>query len=630
MANEPSEHKRNLFEVDNARNLSMQELVETFIPTQSFWRLLSAKHHVLLGTRGHGKTALVKMLSHNHLALLARSGNEPRAESAIHNQEFIGIYVPTRLEWVGGLKNKPWLDEKEREELFQWRLNLACCIAFLPIAESCISNYVNGKANQARAEKDLAHQLSTDWIADNDQLFDDLLQLRHYIEDMDYKKQIQVIRVRAAGCLAPGESPVGIAFSTDLFLPLRHGIKRLSRILSINPNCSWLLCLDEAEFLEEMDHRIINSHMRAFPDNLFFKMTTKPYCHHTLETNTRESLVHGHDFEYVNMTYDNVLTAVTLGEHETVGTRFGRSLFSRILEASDPKIAQTRRKKALSVNEVLGVSEILDPRKEDWGANSKNMTLLETYASNKTIERTHRLIESGNIKSFRDQIGRKIQGVLLLREARENWKGNKAVTAYSGASMAIRCADGNPRRLIRIFNTLLMLRPKEQRRKHRLRITSVISPREQTRAMLSLSASTLNQVRSLPKTGYRLHEFLCMLGSYMHADIHKKPIVTDQVSSIKLDDSVSDEEWELVMEGVDEGFLYPNISAGNPDEMPWREGTFHLTYALAPYFFLLPRRGKYVKLKTIKKFHTIAEKEQYKYISDGPKQLSLFYEKGDA
>ena len=104
MENEPLEHKRNLFEVDNARNLSMQEQVETFIPTQSFWRLLSAKHHVLLGTRGHGKTALVKMLSHNHLALLAQSGNEPRVESAIRNQEFIGIYVPTRLEWVGGLK----------------------------------------------------------------------------------------------------------------------------------------------------------------------------------------------------------------------------------------------------------------------------------------------------------------------------------------------------------------------------------------------------------------------------------------------------------------------------------------------------------------------------------------------
>ena len=117
--------RRNLFEIDNARNLSKEELVETFIPTQSFWRLLSAEHNILLGARGQGKTAVAKMLSHDHLADLAETKTEPRVTSAVQNQEFIGVYLPTRLEWVGGLKNKSWLDEKEREELFQWRLNLS-------------------------------------------------------------------------------------------------------------------------------------------------------------------------------------------------------------------------------------------------------------------------------------------------------------------------------------------------------------------------------------------------------------------------------------------------------------------------------------------------------------------------
>ena len=74
------------------------------------------------GARGAGKTALAKMLSHDHLALM----KDPQAESAIREQQFIGIYVPTRLEWVGGsLKNKPWQTEVQKEEFFQWRLNLA-------------------------------------------------------------------------------------------------------------------------------------------------------------------------------------------------------------------------------------------------------------------------------------------------------------------------------------------------------------------------------------------------------------------------------------------------------------------------------------------------------------------------
>jgi len=194
--------------------------------------------------------------------------------------------------------------------------------------------------------------------------------------------------------------------------------------------------------------------------------------------------------------------------------------------------------------------------------------------------------------------------------------------------MAIRCADGNPRRLIRIFNTLLMLRTNEQRKMHKQRKASVIPYRVQTNAMLSQSASTLNQVRSLPVVGYKLHEFLCMLGNYMHADIYEKPIGTDQISSIELDDDVSDEEWELIKKGVGEGFLYPNISSGNPDEVPWRKGTFHLTYALAPHFFLLPRRGKSAKLGKIKMFQEMSKKEQKAFVKSGHRQLSLFDEGG--
>src|SRR3954469_17449423 len=137
MVADTSSHKRNLFEIENARNLNTKELVDTFVPTQSFWRLLSAKHHVILGARGSGKTALAKMLSHDHLAML----DDARAQSAIREQQFIGVYVPTRLEWVGALKNKPWQSEKQKEEFFQWRLNLSCCLALVTTLESCIRSY---------------------------------------------------------------------------------------------------------------------------------------------------------------------------------------------------------------------------------------------------------------------------------------------------------------------------------------------------------------------------------------------------------------------------------------------------------------------------------------------------------
>jgi hypothetical protein len=623
---EPSRHRRNLFEVDNARNLSMQELVETFIPTQSFWRLLSAKHHVVLGARGHGKTALAKMLSHDHLSLMAQTRDEPRARSAVRDQEFIGIYLPTRLEWVGGLKNKPWLNEREREELFQWRLNIASCIAFIPIANSCISAYVEGKLKQVQSERELVHQLSKDWIVEPGFEFDDLLQLRRHLEDTDYRKQIQILRKRAAGELPDGEMLEGLAFGIDLFAPLRQGIRQLSRLLSLNPNCTWLVCLDEAEFLEEMDHRVINSHMRAYPDNMFIKMTTMPYCHYTLATNIGADLVPGHDFEYVNMDSDRVLVARARGETDTIGTLFGRTLFKKLIEASDPQVAGATGRDTPSAWDVLGETKILDPRREDWSVNSENMKLLERYGSPETVGRAHRLIGTSR---FRDEISRKMRGALLLRQEVEEIKGNKALRAYSGARMAIRCADANPRRLIRIFNSLLMLQSREQHRLRKARLTSWISPEDQTRAMRTLSASTLNQVRSLPEVGPELHTFLCMLGEYMQMSLYSKPLTTDQITSVTIDDTISEKDWKIVRVAVGQGLLHPNVSSGNPDEMPWREGTFHLAYILAPHFLLLPRRGKAVKLRAVQRFHGQPQRTEEPFVKYGYKQLSLFGEGGD-
>ncbi len=85
----------------------------------------------------------------------------------------------------------------------------------------------------------------------------------------------------------------------------------------------------------------------------------------------------------------------------------------------------------------------------------------------------------------------------------------------------------------------------------------------------------------------------------MHSELHDKPLGTDQVSSIKIDDSISDFEWNLIQVAVGYGLLHPNIGTNNTDEMPWRSGTYHLSYSLAPHFLLFPRKGKAVNLKTI-------------------------------
>jgi hypothetical protein len=624
MLAETAIHKRNLFEIENARNLTREELIQTFVPTQSFWRLLSAKHHVILGSRGSGKTAIAKMLSHDHLSRF----NEDRAQSAIGTKAFLGIYVPTRLEWVGGLKNKPWQSEREKEEFFQWRLNLSSCAALLATLRSCVDRYIEGDpGDQARAERELSLALSESWT-DNGQALQTFRDLHRHLQDTEFRKHQQLARLRSGGESSAKEPPVGLSFDCDLFVPLRRGITLASRVLDIREDSAWLVCLDEAEFLEESHHRIFNSHMRAYPENLYFKVTTMPYCHYTLATNAGVSLDVGHDFEYVYIDTDPVLYERTLGESGRIGTQFARKLFSKRADASGLIDRQQRRGQSqtsqseeelqpFTVKDLLGRSELLDPAPSDWRPGSRYMNLLEKYGSTETIARARNLLGS---KRFMPAIGRKIQGALLLREAKDLMRGNQEADVYSGATMAIRCGDANPRRLIRIFNSLLLVEWNKVKRGRWLSI----SPKDQTRALRKLSTSTLVRVNSEPLLGPDLYNFLRAIGEYMQSCLFDHPVTTDQVSSIKVDNDVSDLQWELIKRAVGLGLLFPNVGPSHRDEMPNREGVFHLAYVLAPHFFILPRRGKYRSLSTIIKFQQDLGSSRSSERTNSKEQIGLF------
>ena len=620
--------KKNLFEIDNARNLSKRQMVDTFVPTESFWRLLSQKHHVILGSRGSGKTALAKMLSHDHLCCL----DDPRAKSFIRDQEYIGIYLPTRLEWVGALKNKPWQNEIEKESLFQWRLNLSSCMAFLQAIESCNNTYMDGRALRARTEREICVNLSEAWF-DNGAQLETFSKVQKKLDDIHFRKHFQLEKKRILGTLSPNDMMIGAAFETDLFLPLRYGIKICTSLLNINNETTWLVCIDEAEFLDNSHHKILNSYMRAYTDNMFFKITTMPYCHYTLDTNTRVGLVDGQDFEYVYIDYDRVLLERATNEINTIGTQFARKLFKKRADASGitayqrpisiPKKGKKIKKAPVEINlrSLLGYSKVLDPKDNDWSIGSENMRLLEKYANDSTLKRAMSLFGS---KRFGNEISRKIHGALILCDLKKKLSGNMNSDAYGGASMVIRCGDANPRRLIRIFNKMLLAKWTDItdgsifHDEADLRIPQT----NQTAALQALSSTTLSRTQSEPTVGKKLYEFLIHIGNYMHNHLHNQKLTTDQVSSIEINQDVSDNDWELIKRAVGLGLLYPNVAQNKRDELPFRTGSFRLAYILAPHFFLLPRRGgKPHKLSTIKKYklsHDLGE------VSNEFKQLSLF------
>jgi hypothetical protein len=498
--------------------------------------------------------------------------------------------VPTNVEWVGGLKNKPWQTEAEKEYFFQWRMNLSTSLAFVKTIGSCLDTYVHDTVERASLERDIAQELYSSWCPETSGGVISLNCLQRRLEDIQYKKQQQMARKRAQGALRPGEELVGLAFETDLFTPLRRGITVVSRALNFPSECTWILSLDEAEFLETIHHRILNTHLRGHSGNLVFKITTMPYHHYTRDTNTRVSVNVGHDFEYVYIDEDH-----STGRGRGAYT-FAQRLFAKRASASFPKGMK------VTLHGLLGSSRILEPQSTEWSIDSHEMCLLKKYVDDATYARAMRLFS--NRKKFRDQIARKLRGALLVREAIEGIRGRGEPDIYSGDLMAIRCSDGNPRRLIRIFNNMLLQARGEYARSDVPRSMPDVSafplPRkEQTRVLTSFAASTLKKVNSEALCGPDLYNLLECIGKYMSDALHNGKLSTDQVSSIEVGRRVSEAQWRLITAAVGLGLLFPNIGAKNPDHMPEREGVFRLAHVLAPYFKIVPRRGTAVSLSTI-------------------------------
>lgn len=559
----------NPFENDNARNSTPEDLPYQFVWTTDFARLISPKNHVLIGARGSGKTAIIKMLSHEYLSRL----NHESALKLVRDKSFIGTYVPMRLSWVGGLKNKPWLTEKGRENHFQWRLNVACCSAFISTIESCLRSYVTGKVESIVAERDLCLQLSAAWFPDTPA--ESIDTLRQNLAEVEYRKLLDEEKLRVNEGVE--FSKVGVEFDIGLFEPLKRAITILKNRIKFPQSAIWAVCLDEAEYLSVEYQRILNSHLRTFADGLVFKITTMPYKHYTLDTNTAVPLVRGDDFDYIYLDSMEV-SKRTLSEYESL-RKFSTELFERRLKGS------RWEKSGVTLEMLLGTSYILS---EKSVPQDVLIELIAKHSNEKTLERAKYLLGTSK---FDDEIGRKLKGALLLRDASAQIKGNSSSTIYSGVEMVIRCSDGNPRRFISLLNSMYLAGTDETGFKP-------VPPSVQDRILRHFSTTEFRRIISEPNHGNDIHNFLLKIGKFFKDALHFKPLSSDLILSFRYNMN-DDSTWDVVSEAVGVGLIRPLVEKSDFDELPVREGTFRLSYMLSPYFSLLPRRGRAISLSTV-------------------------------
>jgi hypothetical protein len=302
-----------------------------------------------------------------------------------------------------------------------------------------------------------------------------------------------------------------------------------------------------------------------------------PYKHYTLNTNTEVPLVRGDDFDYIYL--DSLeISKKSSSEYDAL-KRFCDDLFKRRLSGS--RWDQT----GVTLEMLLGSSFILSDKTID---RDELLLLIKKYANTTTFERATYLAGS---PKFDDEIGRKLKGALLLRDAASKLKGNTSSTIYSGVEMVIRCSDGNPRRFISILNSMYMAGNEDAGFKP-------VPQSIQDRILRHFSNNEYRKIISEPDHGANIHKVLSKIGKYFKDCLHFRPLSSDLILSFRY--NVDDPEiWSVIAEAVGLGLIRPIVEKSEFDELPVRKGIFRLSYMLSPHFLLLPRRGKQIALSTI-------------------------------
>jgi hypothetical protein len=575
------------FEVDNAKQLSVEKTVSYFVPPEGFTNLFFPKNHILLGSRGSGKTTWVRMLAHDHMVLAAKN-NEVAYDYARDalQRNVIGIYVPTNIGLVGSLKNKPWQDDVHSELFFQWRLNLHSCAALIPIIRSCIDHYISSEHERTVAEFKICKELSSFWTRKANEITT-LDSLKLLVAKVEAERIDSMSMFRARGL---STDALNDYFDSELFQPIRFGIRIISHHIGIPDDALWMLCIDEAEYLTEGHHRILNTHLRTAAGNLVFKIATMPFAHHTLATNAADPVREGHDFDYAYVDYTPIDSR---GAHDDGAfLRFAREVFKRRIRA------QISNAKSLTLQQMLGPSPLIDEKPLDTPQEIEAfMETLRKFANDVTYIRAQRLLR-GDVKKFRSEIARKMHGALLLRESLQAKGGNSKLRVYTGELMIVRCSDGNARRLMRLLNALIKtIVPNGGQ--DEASATYPIPPTIQNEVLEMIGRDALHRIQSEPPNGLQTYQYLMAVGNYMQKIFGARRLGSDFISSIIVNRDDGPSIQQFVKQAVQLSLLTPSRENARNGPNEACEGTFHFAFLFAPIFGLLPRRNRAQRLPKI-------------------------------
>ena len=479
----------NPFSDVQGRNYSDPGISAEFIPTSIFWTLFNNHHEILLGTRGCGKTFLLKMMRRSMVAKI----NHDLARKIINENIYHPLYVPMHMETVSALNDKRINDER--------KIILFKCIFNALLAESMIDELIDylernyEKKEQMEINARIALKILQTWFPDIDKgevadLQDLAIMVRQYSSNFDY----------ITGKL----ESIPVAFKRDFAGTLISIQPILEKYMGIGDESVWLICIDEAEFVPVLFQRCINSFMRSNTNRIVLKVATLPFYWETLSTLDENILISAeNDFNYRLLDMDS-----DSEDYIVLTNRICSHRLKNINMNVD------------SLEDFLGTvgnDNRIDYYRSIVGDDKAKSEQVIEDIRNAFSER--RRMGSASYPQKEKTIHQKFAPILYVREVYKmphaKGKGRLVPGWYAGADIVRKVSQGNPRLFIRLMSSLFSKATSNK-----------FSTKLQHQVIYKFAEEFCNASLAIEVDGHLVYHNLSETGKYIQYKVHQRELIS--------------------------------------------------------------------------------------------------------
>ena len=476
----------NPFTDSQARNYSGEKVLTEFCPISKYWSLFNDQHELIVGSRGCGKTLLLKMMRYSMLSKLT----DDRAKKLTDEKSFIAFYVPLHLEYIKKLSDST-LSKKLKVSWFRFSFNCLLAQSIIIEISQIISDLKNDDFEKINLEYIVANDIDKCWGIMPDQPVFQFEKLRDKVDKLYY----------TTDPLSQDLDKIPYSFMHSLGSSLSSISNILCDALQISP--TWIVCVDEAEFAEECYQECINTVFRSDTGRIAFKVATLHFYHKTrLTLDDNISVMDGQDFK---------CTIVDMKHDDPDYVSVTDSLVRTRLASVDILVDGLR-----DILETIGTDNYIDYYSKEMKYDKYPRELLEEGIISQLSNKSKNHNADKSQQEIKKPVIDKLAPIFYMREIYKLTKtGSRIPGWYAGVSMARRISQGNPRVFIRIMSGIF-----DSAKGKKL----PLAVKQQHKCMMDFAESFCKETQTLEKIGPEAKQYLEYIAKELHNQSHQAEI----------------------------------------------------------------------------------------------------------